>query len=146
MRLAVPWQPAILIALASCSCGGNSSGSSGMSGPSSTNATTITIQSSNGLSNLGAQSFSPNPATASQGSQLVWRNADTTMHHIVLDDGSLDTGDIGPGTSSPAKTLNTAAAQYHCTIHPTMVGSINTATSSSPSMGSGYLTPGDRPR
>ncbi len=146
MRLEAPLQSAVLIALASWSCGGHSSGSGGASGPSSTNSSIITIQSSNGLSNLGAQSFSPNPATASQGSLLVWRNADSTLHHIVLDDGSLDTGDISPGTSSASRMLNVSAAQYHCTIHPTMVGSINTATSPSPSTGSGYLTPGARAR
>ena len=59
---------------------------------------------------------------------LVWSNLDSTTHHIVLNDGSLDTGNIAPGTSSPAMKLSVSSAQYRCTIHPSMVGSINTAT------------------
>src|SRR6266849_10882231 len=83
-----------------------------------------------------SQAFSPNPASVSQGGMVTWHNNDSTMHHIVLNDGSLDTGDIAPGASSPAKTLNVSGAQYHCTIHPTMVGSLNAVTNPSP--GPGY--------
>jgi hypothetical protein len=76
------------------------------------------------VANNGAQSFSPNPATAVSGDSLVWRNNDFSVHRIVLDDGSLDTGDINPGTSSPPMTLTGAGGGYHCAIHPTMVGTI----------------------
>jgi hypothetical protein len=33
-----------------------------------------------------------------------------------------------PGTSSAALRLASNGATYHCSIHPSMVGSINTAT------------------
>ena len=59
---------------------------------------------------------------------LIWHNTDSITHHIVLDDGSLDTGNIPPGTSSLALRLASNGATYHCSIHPSMVGSINTAT------------------
>jgi plastocyanin len=126
----------IVVAVAAWACGGSSSSSSA---PTPTSATTmINIQLSNGLGNLGANSYSPNPASVTQGGPIAWHNSDSTTHHIVLDDGSLDTGDIAPGASSAAKQLMASSAQYHCTIHPSMVGSINAATNPSPPPGPGY--------
>lgn len=86
---------------------------------------TITITSNNGV-----QSFSPNPASIQNGQLVVWRNADTVTHRVVLNDGSLDTGDLPPGASSAAISWVAEAAQYHCSLHPTMVGSVNTSTTS----------------
>jgi plastocyanin len=54
---------------------------------------------------------------------------DSTVHHIVMNDGSFDSGDIGPGGTSPTMRLNSAGGSYHCTIHPTtMFGSVNVST------------------
>ena len=82
--------------------------------------TTISI-----VANNGAQSFTPNPATAVTGDSLVWRNNDFSVHRIVLDDGSLDTGNINPGGSSPPMALTGAGGRYHCAIHPDMVGTLS---------------------
>lgn len=71
----------------------------------------------------GALSFSPNPATIPAGQPVSWHNADNTIHHVVLNDGRLDAGNIGPGRYSPAMTLP-AAGGYHCSIHPDMVGTL----------------------
>jgi len=86
------------------------------------------------------QSFSPNPAPITQGAVVVWKNADNTVHHIVMNDGSFDSGDIGPGATSKQMVLSSSGGQYHCTLHPTtMFGSINVATTSDPgNPGSGY--------
>jgi len=67
-----------------------------------------------------------------EGNTVIWQNMDTQTHHIVLNDGSLDTGDIAPGRSSPALPLTVNGARYHCTIHPGMVGSINTSAGEPP--------------
>jgi plastocyanin len=73
----------------------------------------------------GASAFLPNPIQAAMGNLLVWMNGDTRLHHIVLDDGT-DIGDVLPGQASAPKALATAAPTgFHCTIHPSMVGSIN---------------------
>jgi len=71
----------------------------------------------------GAQSFSPNPATVPAGQLVSWHNVDTTTHHVVLNDGKLDSGNLSPGRYSAAMTL-AAPGPYHCTIHPDMVGTI----------------------
>ena len=115
-------------------CSGGGAGSSGPGMPMPTpnsppsGATTVSIMGQN-----GAQSFSPNPAPITQGSLVVWRNLDSATHRIVMNDGSFDSGDIGPGGSSLTMRLNSTGGNYHCTIHPTtMVGSINVATDPPP--------------
>jgi plastocyanin len=80
---------------------------------------TITVVSEN-----GAQSFSPNPATLLAGQTVVWRNIDRVTHRVVLNNGSLDTGDLAPGASSQPMSINTGGGPYHCSIHPSMVGTI----------------------
>jgi plastocyanin len=78
------------------------------------------------VSSIGNQAYRPNPAAANTGDTVVFRNNDSAMHHIVLDDGSGDFGDVSPGgTSRGFVVRNSAAAKYHCTIHRSMVGSIN---------------------
>jgi plastocyanin len=79
-----------------------------------------------------AQSFSPNPTTLPAGQMVVWHNVDSITHHVVLDDRSVDTGDLLPGAPSPPMSIAAAGGQYHCSIHPVMVGSLNQDTSNTP--------------
>src|SRR6266567_545182 len=76
--------------------------------PSTTPAPTPTptIVTINVVGINGAQSFSPNPATLPAGQMVVWHNIDSITHRVVLNDGSLDTGNIGPGASSRPMTIN----------------------------------------
>jgi plastocyanin len=80
----------------------------------------------------GAQSFAPNPATASRGQTIAWRNTDAVIHRIVFNDASLDTGNIAPGASSAPITLPTDGANYHCSLHPGMIGAIATSSGTPP--------------
>ena len=130
----------IIAALTAWNCGG-SSGSSGNPAappapaptPAPASPTTINIQ-----GDRGSQSFAPNPGTVAQGNMVRWTNSDTVTHHIVLNDGSLDTGDIAPGASSPTMALMVNGARYHCTIHPGMVGSINSSAGEPPPCSGAY--------
>jgi plastocyanin len=81
----------------------------------------------------GAQSFSPNPATLPAGQMVVWRNIDSVTHRVVLDNGSLDTGNLAPGASSQPMSIN--AGPYHCSIHPSMVGTVVAGTAVEPPTG-----------
>ena len=100
-----------------CSNSGNSSSPSTPS-PASGSVVIIDVVAVN-----GSQSFSPNPATIPVGQTVVWHNVDTIMHRVVLDDRSLDTGNLDPGAFSAHMFLEVTGA-YHCTIHPVMVGTI----------------------
>src|ERR1051326_8141558 len=124
-------------ALALLACGG--AGSSSSTAPSNSTgggaSMTIAIVSSN-----GSAAFNPNPLSATSGDMVAFKNNDTTTHHIVMNDGSADFGDIAPGATSRAVAATSKAGNYHCTIHPTMVGTINgdKATDSPPCTNPGY--------
>lgn len=107
-------------------CGGSSYSSNPTApnpSPSSTPAAaadvTITI---NGMQ--GAQSFSPNPGAVKVGQTVAWHNADAITHAAT--GTGWDAGQIGPGqTSAPIKFSTAGNFDYHCSIHPSMVGTLN---------------------
>ena len=116
------------VVLCTWSCGGGSGGAASPAAPSApaANPLTITIMRQN-----GTQSFSPNPASAG-GQTVVFRNADAIAHRVMLNDGSIDTGDLAPGATSGALRIPAAGANYHCTLHPNMVGAVNGAGGAAP--------------
>ena len=119
----------LVLGLWGCSGNGYSSGS-GANPSSPTPSSSAGVVTINVVAINGAQSFSPNPATLPAGQMIVWHNVDTTTHRVVLNDQSVDTGNLAPGASSQQMVLETAGGQYHCAIHPVMVGSINQDTPS----------------
>jgi plastocyanin len=120
---------ASLLAMFCVSCGGSSGYGGGSTTPTTpstggtANVTTITI-----TGQKGDQSFTPNPAMCATGQTVVWKNADTTVHRIVIADLGIDTGNIAPGASSQPVSLANVSKNYHCSLHPSMVGSLNNAT------------------
>ena len=112
-------------AVAACGLGvfgcGSYAPSMGPDGPSSAPADAVVID-IRGIN--GAFSFSPNPTTIPEGKTVVWHNVDGTTHHVVLDDGELDTGNVKPGAYSDPMGL-VAPGRYHCTIHPEMIGRLD---------------------
>jgi plastocyanin len=126
---------ALAAAAALSGCGGSSyGGSSTPTTPSPApapagNTVTVTI-----VGSSGNKAYSPNPAQVNMGDTVAFKNADSTMHHVVMDDGSADLGNIAPG-STASMTLKTAGGNYHCTIHTSMVGSINGKDAPDPCMG-----------
>jgi plastocyanin len=137
MRVFVAVGAMVALGLSAWACGGSSySGGTGVNPtsptPSVAGVVTINVVAVNGL-----QSFSPNPATLPAGQMVVWHNVDTITHRVVLNDGSVDTGDIAPGAASSPMAIVAVAGQYHCSIHPVMVGSLNqnTSTSTDPCQG-----------
>lgn len=111
-------------AVAVWGCGGGASNSSPTS--PSTGGFSVTI-----VGERGAQSFNPNPAPAG-GQAVVFRNTDTVVHRVRLNDGSQDSGDIPPGATSRALAMPAAGTNYHCPIHPGMIGSVRPAAGGAP--------------
>lgn len=120
---------AVVGALAMWSCGGGgttpTTPSTSAPGPS-----TITVSI---VGSTGNTALRPNPVAANAGDTVIFRNNDTAIHHILLDDGSADLGEVTPGATSKSFTVRAASAStYHCSIHSSMVGSINGATAPTP--------------
>lgn len=63
---------------------------------------------------------------------VVFKNNDSTTHHIVLNDGTVDTGDIAPGATSGAVRMPATGTNYHCSIHPGMIGSVSGSAGDAP--------------
>ena len=106
------------LTLGAAGCGSTDSSPTDPTNIPPAGAITIDVVSEN-----GAQSFRPNPATVPAGQVVVWHNIDRETHRVVLNDGQLDTGNIAPGAFSAPMTLGTPGP-YHCSIHPDMVGTL----------------------
>src|SRR5688572_13579462 len=104
-------------------CGG---GGSTPSSPSTTGPATITI-----LGQSGTQAFSPNPASLG-GQMVVFKNNDSVAHRVVLNDGSIDTGDIAPGATSRAVSMPGNGTNYHCQVHLGMIGAVSSPSGPPP--------------
>jgi plastocyanin len=129
---------AALIAAAAWGCGGGGGGGStstptapsAPSTPAPPATTTVTV---NVVGSIGNAAYQPNPVRAATGDTVMFRNNDSATHRIVMDDGSADLGDVAPGATSRGFTVrNATALQFHCSLHPSMVGSINGATAPEP--------------
>lgn len=123
VRLAAVILAAPLLGIFGCSGYSTPSGPSGPSGPDGLQSAPDGAVIIDVVRDNGAQSFSPNPATIPAGRTVSWHNVDSIDHHVVLNDGRLDTGNISPGRFTAAMTLP-GAGGYHCSIHPTMVGTL----------------------
>ncbi|MEO8031727.1 MAG: plastocyanin/azurin family copper-binding protein [Gemmatimonadota bacterium] len=92
----------------------------------------ITIR--NGGSALGANAFAPPTLTVSlaTASRVVWSNGDVgsgayptgTTHHILSNNGTFESADLGPGRTYAFTFADTGHFAYHCAIHPSMVGTV----------------------
>jgi plastocyanin len=118
--------PAIFGLLLACAACGGSSNSSPAPTPSPTpgppaGAASLTVAIAG---EQGDQSFNPNPGTPGAARTVAWHNGDGTTHRIVANDNSFDTGNIGASQTSIAITVPAGGINYHCSIHPSMVGAI----------------------
>ena len=119
------------LALVTAACTSNSSTSS-----STSTSTAASTPESTGGGGGGATSaeieaedfaFSPDSVDVSAGSvTLKVSNKDSTEHTFTLDDGSSNTN--LPAGSTETITLDlTETVGWHCTIHPSMTGTLNVA-------------------
>src|SRR6266568_3487018 len=122
MRVFVTASAMIALGLGVWGCGGTGYGSGTSGSPSTPTPSIPGVVTINVVAVNGAQSFSPNPATLPAGQMIVWHNVDTITHRVVLDDRSVDTGNLDPGTYSQPQAIAAAGGPYHCSIHPVMVG------------------------
>jgi plastocyanin len=114
-------------------CGGGSSTGSSGSTPTSPTTPSAQTRTVNIVGSIGNQAYNPNPVAANSGDTVMFKNNDSSTHHVVLDDGSGDFGVLAPGATSSTVTVKTTnAVKFHCVNHPSMVGAINGATAPTP--------------
>jgi plastocyanin len=84
-------------------------------------------QPSSGTINIKNMMFTPPQITVAKGGSVTWTNNDTTTHTVVDDlsnVGGPASGDIAPGGTYSFTFSKTGSFQYHCSIHPSMRGTI----------------------
>lgn len=109
---------ALAVALPS-GCGGSSDMMAPVGGGGADVVITIT-----GMN--GGMSFSPNPASVQVGQTVAWHNGDSITHTATQNGGGFNTGNIASGaTSAPITMGSVGALGYHCSIHPSMTGTLN---------------------
>ena len=132
MRSSLFLMGVLAAAVSASGCSGGGSASTPTT-PGSTTPAALTVSIAG---EMGNASFVPDPVQTGSGQPVMFKNNDPALtHHIVMDDSSADFGSLGPGQSSSAKVVG--SGNFHCTIHPSMVGSINGATAPIPPPGSG---------
>jgi len=114
----VLWGVLALVAVFSLGCGKDSPTGTGNTGGGADK--TISI-----VSDSGSNAYSPNPDTVSVGQTVSWRNTRSVSHTSTANGGAWDTGLIAPNATSAPIAMNAAGSfGYHCTVHPTMVGTL----------------------
>jgi plastocyanin len=101
------------------------------SGPGATTSTTTPTSGSestaSGPVTITAKNFAFEPSTVNEkaGVPFTFKNADVTVHSLTADDKkSFDTGNVNAGDSAVLDISTPGTYKYHCTIHPTMTGTI----------------------
>jgi plastocyanin len=100
-------------------CGGDNSNS-----PSTPPDADVLIVS--GAESKGANAFDPSPFTVSlaAGGVVKWGNNDGETHTVTADNASFNSGNLGSGNTFSHTFVAVGTVNYHCSIHPSMVGTI----------------------
>jgi plastocyanin len=73
---------------------------------------------------MGSKAYNPSPVSVATGTTVTWTNNDGIVHTSTSDGSGWSSGILAPGASF-AFTFQTAGTfAYHCTVHPSMVGTI----------------------
>lgn len=77
--------------------------------------------------------FSPVTTVVAAGDTITWHNSDATPHTATSNNGAFDTGPIAAGTDGKTVTFAVAGTfTYHCSIHPSMTGTITVQAAATP--------------
>jgi plastocyanin len=71
------------------------------------------------------QAFSPTPLDILPGETVEWSNVSERAHTVTADDETFDSGDIEAGDRFERTFDAVGAYDYHCRIHPGMVGELD---------------------
>lgn len=104
---------------------GRNSGSSPMSSQTQMQTSpTSTVPVSGNSVTIQNFAFAPATLMVKVGDKVTWTNQDSVGHSATADDGSWDTGLLSQGQSGSVTFSKTGTFTYHCSIHPTMHGTV----------------------
>jgi plastocyanin len=95
--------------------------------PSNTKLQNTDMQSevkSDHLVGMNNYEFFPDTITVKAGETVAWANQDNTSHSATADDNSFDTGVFPQGDSKTVTFSEPGTYTYHCSLHPSMKGTV----------------------
>jgi plastocyanin len=110
---------AVAIIAAAC----NGTGLTAYGAPASTAATTTAATATNAATIKGF-SFQPDVLKVKVGAKVTWTNDDTVPHTVTADTNSFASGNLQPASSFSFTFTRPGTYAYHCSIHPSMHGSV----------------------
>jgi plastocyanin len=120
-RLVGPLLLVAAVAIIAAAC--NGTGSTAYGAPASTTATTTAATATNAATIRGF-SFQPDVLKVKVGAKVTWTNDDTVAHTVTADTNSFASGNLQPGGSFSFTFTRPGTYAYHCSIHPSMHGSV----------------------
>jgi plastocyanin len=83
---------------------------------------------------ITSSAYSPASLTVVSGSTVMWTNSDNTVHTVTTEDGTLNSGDIAPGSSYSKTFMSAGTFNYHDAHNTAITGVVVVSASS----GGGY--------
>jgi plastocyanin len=68
--------------------------------------------------------YTPKRATVPVGTEVTWKNTDTSNHTVTFDESGKDLGNQPPGASKRFTFAKAGEFAYHCDFHPNMHGTV----------------------
>ena len=121
-RLAGPLLLVAAVAIIAAAC--NGTGPSAYGAPASTAATTTTAATAINAATIKSFSFQPDVLKVKVGAKTTWTNDDAVAHTVTADTNSFASGNLQPGGSFSFTFTRPGTYAYHCSIHPSMHGSV----------------------
>jgi plastocyanin len=121
-RLVGPLLLVAAVAIIAAAC--NGTGSSAYGAPASTAATTTTAVTATNAATIKGFSYQPDVLKVKVGAKVTWTNDDTVPHTVTADTNSFDSGNLQPAGSFSFTFTRPGTYAYHCSIHPSMHGSV----------------------
>lgn len=87
----------------------------------------------NGSVSIASFAFSPDSVTVNAGESVTWTNNQAGVTHTVTSDtGAFDSGGMSGGGTFQQTFPTAGTYAYHCSIHPTMQGTVTVVSSTAP--------------
>ena len=118
----------LVVGVLAASCSGGTGG--GLYGGGGSTTTTGTPGTTTASGAGGAQvvmkntAFDPATVTIKAGESVTWTNEDPMNHTVTADNGEFDSGNLGQGATFSFTFDKAGTYPYHCSIHPTMKGTV----------------------
>lgn len=96
----------------------------GASCSTSTKSSTTNTPAAAATVTIANMAFTPPSVTVKVGETVTWTNHDGFGHTVTGDAGGPNSGTIAAGQSYSYTFTTAGTFSYHCSIHPSMIGSV----------------------